>query len=113
MTLRDGYELVPLPPQDLERIALNLQEGKPASFTGQVKLYVGNIAFECKEEDIFQLFSSIGSVGDVSLVRDDSGKMRGFGFVTMRSKEDGEAAVAKLDGSSLRGRNIAVRESNN
>ncbi len=113
LTLRDGFELIPLPPHDLERIALNLQEGKPASFTGQVKLYVGNIAFECREDDIYQLFAAIGSVGDVSLVRDEAGKMRGFGFVTMRSKEEGQLAVEKLDGSSLRGRNLAVRESNN
>jgi len=47
------------------------------------------------------------------LVRDEDGKNRGFGFVTMRSKDDGQKAMAELDGTPIRGRKIAVRESNN
>jgi len=52
-------------------------------------------------------------VGDVSLVRDEEGKNRGFGFVTMRTKDGGQKAMEKLDGTAVRGRKIAVRESNN
>ena len=59
------------------------------------------------------MFSEIGEVGDVALVRDDQGRNRGFGFVTMRNKADGEKAVSELDGVDMNGRNIAVRESNN
>ncbi|EEC43490.1 predicted protein [Phaeodactylum tricornutum CCAP 1055/1] len=80
---------------------------------GDVKIYVGNIAFECHEDDILAEFSRIGPVGDVSLVRDEEGRIRGFGFVTMRSKEDGQKAIDALDGMPVRGRKIAVRESNN
>ena len=113
MTLRDGFEMIELPESDKERIELNMKEGKSPGFTGDVKLYVGNISFECHEDDLRNLFESVGSVGDVSLVRDDEGKNRGFGFVTMRTKEDGEKALEELNGSSIRGRSIAVRESTN
>jgi|UPI000581B40B predicted Zn finger-like uncharacterized protein len=113
MYMKEGFNMVPLPEEDLERINVNLKEGKPAGFMGDVKIYVGNIAFECHEDDILAEFSRIGPVGDVSLVRDEEGRIRGFGFVTMRSKEDGQKAIDALDGMPVRGRKIAVRESNN
>jgi predicted Zn finger-like uncharacterized protein len=111
MNLKDGYEMIPLPSEDLTRIAANIEQGKPAGFVGEVKIYVGNVAFECHEDDIMAEFSKIGPVGDVSLVRDEEGRNRGFGFVTMRSKEDGQRAIEALDGAPVRGRKIAVRES--
>jgi predicted Zn finger-like uncharacterized protein len=113
MAIKDGYEYVVMPESDLERITQNIEEGRAPSFMGEFKLYVGNIAFESTEEDIQKIFSEIGPVGDVSLVRDDLGRIRGFGFVTMRKKEDGQKAIDALDGSEIRGRTIAVRESNN
>lgn len=113
MDLRDGYETVTLPEKDKARVALNLSENKPANFMGDIKLYVGNISFECDEVAIHDLFADLGVVGDVSLVKDDIGRNRGFGFVTMRKKEDGLAAIEKLDGKDVNGRNIAVRESTN
>lgn len=113
MTVNNGFEIVPLPENDLNRIKLNIEEGKSPKFQGEIKLYVGNIAFSSREEDIYEMFSKIGEVGDVALVRDEEGRNRGFGFVTMRYKADGEKAVADLDGVDMNGRNIAVRESNN
>lgn len=113
LTLRDGFELVDLPENDKNRIQLNLEQGKSPKFMGESKLYIGNVAFECHEQDIQQVFSRVGNVGDVSLVRDEEGKIRGFGFVTMRTKEEGQRAIDELDGTKVRGRNIAVRESNN
>lgn len=113
MTLNDGFEMVPLPEMDRERIATNMKEGKSPKYVGDSKLYVGNIAFECSENDLAELFSEVGGVGSVALVRDDQGRNRGFGFVTMRTKEEGDAAIEKLNGMELNGRNIAVRESNN
>ncbi len=113
MAIKDGYEYVVMPESDMERITKNSDEGRAPSFMGEFKLYVGNIAFESTEEDIQEIFSEIGPVGDVSLVRDDLGRIRGFGFVTMREKEDGQKAIDALDGSEIRGRTIAVRESNN
>lgn len=113
MTRRDDFELIDLPDADKKRIATNIQEGKSPAFLGECKIYVGNIAFECHEDDFYDIFSPVGEVGGVSLVRDDTGKNRGFGFVTMRTKEDGQKAIAELDGTSVRGRKITVRESFN
>lgn len=112
MTLTSELEMSPLPQRDLDRIKNNMEEGKPAKFMGEKKLYVGNIAFQCHEDDFFEVFGKCGDVGEVSLVRDDEGKIRGFGFVTMRTNEGGDKAIADLDGTMIRGRSIAVRESN-
>ena len=113
MTLNNGFEMIPLPDTDKERIASNIEEGKSPKFTGDSKLYVGNISFDATEDDILEVFSEAGSVGSIALVRDEQGRNRGFGFVTMRTKEEGEAAMEKLNGVDLKGRTLAVRESNN
>ena len=112
MTLSDGFEMTELPESDLNRIQTNIKEGKSPKFMGECKLYVGNISFQCTESDIRELFADIGDVGDVALVRDDIGRNRGFGFVTMRTKEDGQKCMDELDGKEIEGRNLAVRESN-
>ena len=113
MTRNQNFEMIPLPDTDKERIELNMKEGKNPGFTGAAKLYVGNIAFECHELDLVDVFSDVGVVGDVSLVRDNEGKIRGFGFITMRNKADAEKAIDELDGVEIRGRKLTVRESNN
>lgn len=113
LKLGDGFELIEMPEQDLKRIERNLQEGKSPKYTGAIKLYVGNIAFSITEEALGEIFGEYGTVGDVSLVRDDQGRNRGFGFVTMREKEEGERAMIELDGKDINGRNLNVRESNN
>lgn len=113
MQVREGLELVAKPAYELASIQLNIKENKNPSFQGDFKLYVGNIAFECTEENVYEAFSKVGIVGDIALVRDDVGKNRGFGFVTMRTKEDGEKAMEELNGTELMGRSITVRESNN
>jgi RNA recognition motif-containing protein len=104
--------MVPLPQVDRDRITTNIQEGKEPKHVGDCKLYVGNIPFTCHEDDLFEVFSQIGEVGEVNLVRDDDGKIRGFGFITMRTKEEGLKAIEQLNGTPIRGRNMAVRESN-
>lgn len=112
--LGDGFEMIPLPERDLERIQLNIKEGRHPKYYGNFKMYVGNISFQCTEEDLFEMFGTMGPVGDVSLVRDqETGRPRGFGFITMRNQEDGERAIKELDGAELKGRNMNVRPSNN
>lgn len=113
MEIGDSFEMVALPERDMKRIQRNIEEGKPPKYTGDVKLYVGNIAFGCTEDDLWELFEKVGSVGEVSLVRDDQGRNRGFAFITMRDKADGEKAMAELDGLDLNGRALSVKESNN
>jgi RNA recognition motif-containing protein len=113
MQVKDGFEMVERPNFEIERVHQNMRENMAPNFLGEHKLYVGNIAFECKEDDIYELFSTIGNVGDVSLVRDDFGKNRGFGFVTMRTNAEGDKAIDELNGAEMKGRNIAVRPSSN
>jgi cold-inducible RNA-binding protein len=76
-----------------------------------MKLYVGNLSFETTDEDLHQLFSQVGTVDSASMVTDrDTGRSRGFGFVEMSSKSEGEAAIAKFNGSELNGRSLTVNE---
>lgn len=113
-TLGENFEMVPLPDRDMNRIQTNIKEGRHPKWYGDFKMYVGNISFQCTEADLFEFFEAIGPVGDVSLVRDqETGRPRGFGFVTMMKKEDGERAIEELDGNELKGRNLNVRPSTN
>ncbi|MGH9839871.1 MAG: RNA recognition motif domain-containing protein [Blastocatellia bacterium] len=76
-----------------------------------MKLYVGNLSFGTTENDLQQLFSQVGSVESASMVTDrDTGRSRGFAFVEMSSKSEGEAAIAKFNGSELDGRSLTVNE---
>jgi RNA recognition motif-containing protein len=76
-----------------------------------MKLYVGNLSFNTTEDDLQQLFSQVGSVESASMVTDrDTGRSRGFAFVEMASKSEGEAAIAKFNGSELDGRSLTVNE---
>ena len=76
-----------------------------------MKLYVGNFSFGTTEDDLQRLFSQVGSVESIAMVTDrDTGRSRGFAFVEMSSKSEGEAAIAKFNGSELDGRSLTVNE---
>src|SRR5437868_10861506 len=76
-----------------------------------IKLYVGNLSFQTSSEDLRELFSQAGTVESASVVEDrDTGRSRGFGFVEMSSKEEGQAAIAQFDGKEVNGRNLKVNE---
>jgi RNA recognition motif-containing protein len=76
-----------------------------------MKLYVGNLSFQTTSEDLQQLFSQAGTVESAAVVEDrDTGRSRGFGFVEMASKEDGEKAIEQFNGTDLAGRNLTVNE---
>jgi cold-inducible RNA-binding protein len=76
-----------------------------------MKLYVGNLSFQTSSEDLQQLFAQAGTVESASVVEDrDTGRSRGFGFVEMASKEDGEKAIQQFNGTDLNGRNLTVNE---
>jgi len=76
-----------------------------------MKLYVGNLSFNTGNGELEQLFSNIGTVESATVVEDrDTGRSRGFGFVEMASKEDGNKAIAELDGKEFDGRQIKVNE---
>jgi RNA recognition motif-containing protein len=76
-----------------------------------IKLYVGNLSFQTSSEDLQQLFSQAGTVESASVVEDrDTGRSRGFGFVEMATKEEGEKAIEQFNGTDLAGRNLTVNE---
>lgn len=75
------------------------------------KMYVGNLPFSATEDDLRDAFSQFGTVTDVAVVMDrETGRPRGFAFVTMDSKEAMDAAIKGLDGQDFGGRNMAVNE---
>lgn len=76
-----------------------------------MKLYVGNLSFNTSNVDLQELFASVGTVESASVVEDrDTGRSRGFGFVEMSSKEEGERAIEELNGKEVDGRELKVNE---
>ena len=76
-----------------------------------MKLYVGNLSFSTGENDLNDLFSAHGTVDSCRIITDrDTGRSRGFGFVEMSSKAEGEAAIAQLGGKEIDGRALTVNE---
>jgi len=76
-----------------------------------MKLYVGNLAFQTSSDDLQQLFAKAGTVESASVVEDrETGRSRGFGFVEMSSKEEGQKAIEQFNGQELGGRALNVNE---
>lgn len=76
-----------------------------------MRLYVGNLSFNTGEQELEQLFASVGQVSSVHLVRDRAtGQSRGFGFVEMASADQGRAACDALDQKEFEGRRLTVNE---
>ncbi len=75
-----------------------------------MKLYVGNLPWDTTDNDLEQLFSSVGEVTSARVITDrDSGRSRGFGFVEM-PKEGGQRAIAELSGHKIGSRALRVNE---
>ncbi len=75
------------------------------------RLYVGNLPFSATTETLRQAFASSGEVTDVHVVTDrESGRSRGFGFVTMGSAQQAASAIAAMNGADLDGRALRVNE---
>jgi cold-inducible RNA-binding protein len=74
-----------------------------------MKLYVGNLAFQTTSEDLQNLFSQSGTVQSANIIEDrETGRSRGFGFVEMSSKEEGDAAITEFNGKEVNGRSLNV-----
>jgi RNA recognition motif-containing protein len=74
-------------------------------------IFVGNLDFNTSEDELRKLFEAHGQVDRVSIMTDrDTGRSRGFGFVEMTSVEDGEKAIAAMNGSQIGGRTLNVNE---
>jgi RNA recognition motif-containing protein len=75
------------------------------------RLYVGNLSFNTSAETLRDCFSEVGEVTDVHIVSDrETGRSRGFGFVTMSTPEAATNAIAQMDGATLDGRALRVNE---
>jgi len=76
-----------------------------------MKLYVGNLSFSTTEETLQTEFGAHGQVEEVAVITDrDTGRPRGFAFVTMNNDSEARAAIESLNGTELDGRTITVNE---
>ena len=75
------------------------------------KLYVGNLAYSIRDNDLEQAFSQYGSVASAKVMMErDSGRSKGFGFVEMGTDAEALAAIEGLNGQALDGRSLTVNE---
>ena len=77
-----------------------------------MNIYVGNLSWNLKDQDLSNLFASYGEVVSAKIVNDKfTNRSKGFGFVEMANDDQAQAAIAALNGSEVDGRNIVVNES--
>ena len=75
------------------------------------KLYVGNLPYTVRDEDLQQAFGAYGSVNSAKVMMErDTGRSKGFGFVEMGNDAEAQAAVEGMNGQSLGGRSLVVNE---
>jgi RNA recognition motif-containing protein len=76
-----------------------------------MNLYIANLNYEVSDSDLRELFSSFGTVTSAKVIMDrETGRSRGFGFVEMSSKEEGQNAINGLNNSTFEGKAISVSE---
>jgi RNA recognition motif-containing protein len=77
----------------------------------RMNIYVGNLSREVTEDDLRQAFEAHGQISSVAIIKDKfTGEPRGFGFVEMPAKAEGQAAINSLNGKDLKGKAINVNE---
>ena len=75
------------------------------------KLFVGGLSWDTDDNSLRDAFTEFGDVTEAKVINDrETGRSRGFGFVTMGDASQAAAAVAKMDGANLQGRTIRVNE---
>lgn len=76
-----------------------------------MEIYVGNISFGATEGDLQDAFEQFGVVSQLKIITDrETGRSRGFGFVTMENADEGRAAIEALNGQEIDGRQLSIRE---
>ena len=77
-----------------------------------MNIYVGNLSWGLKDQDLANLFAPFGEVASAKIVMDKfTQRSKGFGFVEMPNDEQAQAAIAQLNGTEIEGRNLVVNES--
>src|SRR2546428_503364 len=75
------------------------------------KLYVGNLAYSVRDDDLQQAFAQFGTVSSAKVMMDrDTGRSKGFGFVEMGSDAEAQSAINGMNGQALDGRALVVNE---
>ncbi|RAP33612.1 RNA-binding protein [Candidatus Marinamargulisbacteria bacterium SCGC AG-410-N11] len=75
------------------------------------KLFVGGLSWDTKEDGLRTYFEEIGTVEDLIIITDrETGRSRGFGFVTMSTEEEAKTAIEQFDGKELDGRRLKINE---
>ncbi len=73
------------------------------------KLYVGNLSYSVRDDDLLQQFSSFGQVQSAKVMMErDTGRSKGFGFVEMSNSQEAEAAIRGMNGQNMGGRDLTV-----
>ena len=76
-----------------------------------MNIYVGNLSYDCSENDLRDAFAAFGEVDQARVITDrDSGRSKGFGFVEMPNASEAQAAIDALNGKELMGRTAKVNE---
>ncbi|MEE9212205.1 MAG: RNA-binding protein [Phycisphaeraceae bacterium] len=76
-----------------------------------MKIYVGNLSFQTTEDSLRDLFAQHGATEEIVVITDrETGRSRGFGFVTMPEDSQAQAAIEALNGTEFDGRSLTVNE---
>jgi RNA recognition motif-containing protein len=74
-------------------------------------IYVGNLTYEVRDDELNEVFAQFGEIESARVIMDrDTGRSRGFGFVKMPNREEGQRAIDELNDSDFQGRPLRVRE---
>ncbi len=85
--------------------------GKATENNSRMKLYIGNLSYDLSEAELREALTEFEPIVDVFMPMDrETGKPRGFAFVTFADRATGEAAIEAMDGKELGGRNLRVNE---
>ena len=77
----------------------------------KMEIYVGNLPWSTSDQDLTDAFGAFGKVEKASIISDrNSGRSKGFGFVTMEDADEANKAIESLNGSEMAGRNLKVNE---
>ncbi len=75
------------------------------------KLYVGNLSYDTTEEQIRTLFTQVGEIAELAFIMDrDTGRPKGFGFITMKTEEASKEAIKRFNGYTMDNRALTVNE---
>ena len=76
-----------------------------------MQIYVGNMSYDTTQEGLESLFAQYGSVDSVKIITDrETGRAKGFGFITMNDDSSAQSAIAELNGKEFDGRTLKVNE---